>query len=100
MPPCVYTPRTRLHEQVLPKASSAVPWGDLDRLYHSLWNMSKPILLETSPPEKDHSGALFKRFSQYGQVRCSYMRRVLCGADFAPCAGVAQHVCCPRRCAC
>ena len=71
------TRTARVHEKVLPKSSSAIPWGDLDRLYHSLWNMSKPILLEASPPEKDHSDALFKQFSRHGQVSCSYTRPVL-----------------------
>ena len=55
-----------------------MPWGDLDTLYHSLWDLNKPILLETSPPEKDHADALFSQFAPHGQVNFVLLVRRPC----------------------
>ena len=30
-------------------------WEQLDHVYHKLWNLSKPLLLENSPPEMHHA---------------------------------------------
>ena len=45
-----------------------LPWGVLDRLYHANWNMSRPLLLENSPPESMHAEYLSRQFSQHGPV--------------------------------
>ena len=34
-------------------------WRELDRTYHELWDLSKPLLLENSPPEMHHAVCRF-----------------------------------------
>jgi len=39
-----------------------IPWEHLKKTYYDNWNLSKPILLESSPPEILHSDHLFQEF--------------------------------------
>jgi hypothetical protein len=55
-----------------------IPWKKLDRLYHRKWNLSKPILLENSPPEVDHAQHLYEQFSHHGEVRFIVLVRSPC----------------------
>jgi len=55
-----------------------LPWGVLDRLYHANWNLSRPLLLENSPPEIMHAERLSRQFSQHGPVKFVVVTRSPC----------------------
>jgi hypothetical protein len=55
-----------------------IPWASLAKMYHQKWNLSRPILLENSPPEIFHADSLFKKFSKTGAVRFVLLVRSPC----------------------
>merc|ERR1712107_305892 len=57
---------------------TAVPWERLNQTYHKHWNLTKPILLENSPPEILHSRELEDFFGKYGKVRFVLLVRSPC----------------------
>lgn len=56
------------------------PWSALVSLYHRMWNTSRPILLECSPPEILHTDELIREFSPYGPVLFLMLVRSPCNA--------------------
>jgi hypothetical protein len=60
---------------------SAIPWKQLDELYHSKWDLSKPILLENSPPEVYFPDRLYEQFSPHGEVRFIVLARSPCNLN-------------------
>ena len=59
-------------------ASALIPWQTLFDVYHSDWNLSRPILLENSPPEIQHAADLNATFSPGGKVRFLLLVRSAC----------------------
>ena len=59
-------------------ASAPIPWQTLFDVYHSAWNLSRPILLENSPPEIIHAPDLNATFSPGGKVRFLLLVRSAC----------------------
>lgn len=55
-----------------------IPWQRLHNSYHSRWNLSRPILLENSPPEINHAAELNATFSPGGKVRFLLLVRSAC----------------------
>ena len=56
----------------------AIPWARLQKTYTRNWNLTKPFLLENSPPEIEHASALFKQFKGSGEVRFVVLVRSPC----------------------
>lgn len=59
-------------------ASAPIPWQTLFDVYHSAWNLSRPILLENSPPEIIRATDLNATFSPGGKVRFLLLVRSAC----------------------
>lgn len=60
--------------------SQPLPWQQLRTVYHSHWNLSRPILLENSPPEILHAAELNATFSPTGKVRFLLLVRSACSS--------------------
>ena len=45
-----------------------VPWQQLDDAYHASWSLTKPVLLENSPPEIQFPERLISQFSNRRDV--------------------------------
>ena len=58
--------------------STPIPWQTLFDVYHSAWNLSRPILLENSPPEIIRAAELNATFSPGGKVRFLLLVRSAC----------------------
>lgn len=75
--------------------TAAIPWDHLNATYHAHWDLTKPILLENSPPEVLHAADLVRVFSRGGgDVRFVVLARSPCNVDGGPCDadGVAARL--------
>ena len=50
-------------------ASTALPWDEIRSGYLARWNLSRPLLLENSPPEILHAQELHDTFAPHGKAR-------------------------------
>ena len=55
-----------------------VPWQQLGDAYHASWNLTKPVLLENSPPEIQFPERLISQFSNRRDVRFVVLTRSPC----------------------
>lgn len=65
-------------------ASVPWPWSTIRTEYHRQWNLSKPLLLENSPPEIFKARELNETFSPGGRVRFLLLVRGACTKNLAP----------------
>lgn len=59
-------------------SSASIPWKDVRAFYHSRWNLSKPLLVECSPPEILRASELHAAFAAGGKVRFLLLVRSAC----------------------
>ena len=73
------TTKSSINRWTIP--ADRIPWSKFDEDWHHRWNLSRPVLLENSPPEIRFPERLLQQYNDKGDVRFIILARSPCNYD-------------------
>ena len=70
------TTKSSINRWTIP--ADRIPWSKFDEDWHHRWNLSRPVLLENSPPEIRFPERLLQQYNDKGDVRFIILARSPC----------------------